>query len=224
MKEFNKISLDCVYRVKQRCSYWNSETQCHPLTCPIISQKYNDLTDPIIPKQIIESINNFDNKYLEKSTTIKQHLFEDAQSFQVNGIHQKDSHVKKTHGKTIVTITTEETDIEETRQFGELTKEIDVNHDDRSESVNQESTEHSALTPIEYPLQQFHIQHEHQKTIVITPKEIRCDRCGDPIYTKTCTSIRDPNGGIFYIHPNGQCRASWNKIQEVRKRWLKKRK
>ncbi|MFX0085373.1 MAG: hypothetical protein ACFFAU_06840, partial [Candidatus Hodarchaeota archaeon] len=63
MKEFNKISLNCVYRVKQRCSYWNNETQCHPLTCPIISQKYNDLTDPIIPKQIIESINNFDNKY-----------------------------------------------------------------------------------------------------------------------------------------------------------------
>ncbi len=224
MKKFNKKRSDCVYRVKQRCSYWNRETQCHQLTCPIISQEFHDLADLSMSKRIIESINNFDSKYLEKSTTIKQHIFEDSQSSKVNGIHQKGSHVKKTQGKTIVNTMTEETVIEVPRQVEELTNEIDVNHDDTRELANQDLTESTNLKSAEELYQQSHLNQERQETIVITPKEIQCDRCGDPIHTDTCTSIRDLNGVIFYVHANGLCRASWDKIQEVRKRWLKKRK
>ena len=108
--------------------------------------------------------------------------------------------------------------------YEESAKKINNSHDDTSESVDQDLTEPANFSPTESIHQQPQLFQERQETIVVTPGQIECDRCGDPITTETCTSIHDPSGDIFYIHPNGQCQPHWDKIQKARERWLNKRK
>jgi hypothetical protein len=224
MKEFDELRLTCTYRDKQGCNYWDRETQCHQLTCPIISQKLYEQTELSVPKRIIKSVDNFNNKYLDKITPIGGDISETTQKIPANGILQKDPLIKEKKGTTVVTITTKETETEAPKQYEKSEKKINNSCDDTSELVNQDLKEPTNFSPTEGIHQQPQLFQERQETIVITPGRIKCDRCGDPINTKTCTSIRDPIGDTFYIHSNGQCRPGWDKIQEVRKRWLEKRK
>ncbi len=85
-------------------------------------------------------------------------------------------------------------------------------------------TEIPDFNPTEALQQQPQSFQERQETVMVTPGQLECDRCGDLINTETCTSIRDPSGEIFYLHPNGLCRPRWDKITEVREKWLKQRK
>jgi len=223
MKEFDELRVTCTYRDKQNCNYWDRETQCHQLACPMISQKLDNQTELSAPKRIIESIDNFDKRYLDKITPIDQHISENAQRSQDNGISQKLPPIKETQGTTVVTITTKQAKTE-VSQYEEPVKEIKNSYDDTSESMDQDLTEPANFSPTEGLQQQPQLLQERQETIVVTPGQKKCDRCGDLINTQTCTSIHDSSGAIFYIHPNGQCQARWDKVQEARKRWLKKRK
>ncbi|MHA2328829.1 MAG: hypothetical protein ACXACR_09955 [Candidatus Hodarchaeales archaeon] len=224
MKEFNEQRSTCTYRDKQKCNYWGRETQCHQLACPIISQKLYDQTELSVPRRIIESIDNFDNRHLDRITPIDRDISKNAQRGQGNGIQQKEPPIKETQGTTVVTITSKQTETKVPHKYKESAKEIKDSSDDTSESVDQHLTETTNFSPTERLHQQPQSFQERQETIVVTPGQIECDRCGNPINTETCTNIRDPSGDIFYIHPNGQCLPRLDKIEEVRERWLKKRK
>ncbi len=216
MKSFNEQRSTCKYREKQHCTYWTRKTQCHQLTCPIISQQFNEQLEPRIPRHIKESIDHFD-RVRERIPPSDQEIPKTTQRSQDEGTQQKERLMKKT--TTVITVTTTQKDPKVPQQYEESAEVINSNHDDAMESVDQDLTEPTNFSPTEGLQEQSQLI---QETIIITPGQIKCDRCGNPINTETCTSICYPNGGLFYIHPKGQCRPRYDKLQEVRERWLKK--
>ena len=105
------------------------------------------------------------------------------------------------------------------QQYERSTEVINTNHNDTKESVDQDLTEPTDFSPTEGLQEQSQLI---QEIIIVTPGQVKCDRCGHPINTETCTNISYPNGDQFYIHPNGRCRPRLDKLEEVRERWLKK--
>jgi hypothetical protein len=222
MKEFNELRLTCMYREKQNCTYWDRETQCHRLACPIISQKLQDQTEQLIQKQIIESLDSFDKRHLDEAIPKDRQISKNTQKIQDKGTSQKLPLIKETQGTTVITLATKQQEIEITPHYEESLKEI--NQDNTSESKGQDLIETANSSVAENLYQQPQVFQERQETILIPLGQKICDRCGEPINTQTCTRIQNSNGEIFYIHPNGQCYARWDKIQEARKKWLMKHK
>jgi len=218
MKAFNKQRSKCEYREKQECTYWTRKTQCHQLTCPIISKQVHEQLKPSIPKHLKESIDHFD-KIKEKIPPSDQEIPKITQRSQEDEILQKKQPKKKK--KTVITVTTPQKEPKGSQQYDKSAEVTKSKDDDTKKLVDQDLPETTDFSSAEALQEQSQLI---QETIFVTPGQVKCDRCGNPINTETCTSIEYPNGERFYIHPNGQCRPRLDKLQEVRERWLKKRK
>jgi hypothetical protein len=121
---------------------------------------------------------------------------------------------------TVITLTTPQKEPKGPQRYGKSVEGIKSNNDETAKS-DQDPTKPTHFSSAETLQEQSQLIHE---TIFVTPGQMKCDRCGNPITTETCTSVGYPNGERFYIHPSGQCRPRLDKLQEVRERWLKKRK
>ena len=75
MKEFKTIAQSCLYRNRTYCSYWNIETQCHFLSCPLFSREIPESERSALKKQIIDSV-QFDIEDFERTSTSIHDLIE----------------------------------------------------------------------------------------------------------------------------------------------------
>ncbi len=62
------IAESCLYRNRAQCSYWNIETQCHFLSCPLFSLDIPEANRLALKKQIIDSV-QFDIEDFESTST-----------------------------------------------------------------------------------------------------------------------------------------------------------
>ena len=87
MKDFQKISKNCIYRKGPICSYWNKDksdsidqkTQCHFLHCPIFSGELRIGPEPIINRENPDKV-NFTVDDFDKALHSVQNLIEEFKS------------------------------------------------------------------------------------------------------------------------------------------------
>jgi len=94
MKDFQKISKNCIYRSGPFCSYWNREksdsieqkTQCHFLHCPIFSGELRITPEPIIshenPNIVNFTVDDFDKKLQSVQNIIEEFKKNDFESLE----------------------------------------------------------------------------------------------------------------------------------------------
>ncbi|WP_455139705.1 hypothetical protein [Candidatus Hodarchaeum mangrovi] len=93
MKDFQKISKNCIYRNVFFCSYWDNDkseskeqkTQCHFLHCPIFSGELRITTEPLNnlenPSIVNFTVDDFDNKLRSVQNIIEEFRKNDLEFF-----------------------------------------------------------------------------------------------------------------------------------------------
>lgn len=94
MKEFREIRKTCIYRDNQRCTYWQRETQCHFIACPLFSYKISSNTKKGIKKRIKDSV-VFDVKDFDKTKTTTLDLIQEAQTSELRHPQKRIQPTKK---------------------------------------------------------------------------------------------------------------------------------
>ncbi|MFX1282508.1 MAG: hypothetical protein ACFFB5_02595 [Promethearchaeota archaeon] len=98
MKEFNETRKTCIYRDNQRCTYWQNETQCHFLACPLYSYKISETTKKGVKKRITDSV-VFDIDDFDRNRTTTLDLIQEVRT---NELRHLDRKKQKTQGGSIV--------------------------------------------------------------------------------------------------------------------------
>ena len=97
MKDFQKISTNCIYRNGPFCSYWNKnksdsigqKTQCHFLHCPIFSVELQITPDPVIDREKPDIV-RFSVEDFDKKPHSVHNLIEESKKVEFEALKQSD--------------------------------------------------------------------------------------------------------------------------------------